>query len=123
MNNGAVSNLRAIVHPDQERGGFEAMNQVTFTGGSGASNEYGRAFLNGVDVLPYIASGDSDECYVSALGSTRKPFIYQERTALEVIVLASADEVAKNNGVQLLTRQRFILTYGEPRRSALYTVT
>ena len=123
FNTQAFTNLRAILHPDQERGGYEAMNQVTFTGGSGASNEFGRAFLSGVDVLPYMASGDSDELYFSALGSVRKPFIYQERTPLEVIVLASADEVAKNNGVQLLTRQRFILTYGEPRRSILFTAT
>jgi hypothetical protein len=62
------------------------------------------------------------QVYASALGSVRKPFIYQERTPLEVIIKASADDVAENNGVMLLTRQRYIMTYGDFRRSILVTL-
>lgn len=118
-NTQAVTNLRFIVPTGHERGFYEAMNQTSFTGGSGATNEWGNYALSGLDVNPYLTTGT--EAYVSALGSTRKPFIYQERTPLEVIVLSSADEVAKNNGVMLLTRQRFVLTYGDFRRNILIT--
>lgn len=119
-NSRAIQNIRYIVPPGHARGGYEAMNQVAFTGGSGASNEFGRQFIGGVDVLPTLTGGT--EIYASALGSTRKPFIYQERTPLEVIILTSAEEVAKNNGVMLLTRQRFVMTYGDFRRNLLVTV-
>lgn len=119
----ANSRIRMLAHPAQERAAYEALNQTAFTGGSGASNVFGPKFLEGVDILPYMVSGDLDEMYFSALGSVRKPFIYQERTSLEIVMLASGDEVVKNNGVMALTRQRFTLTYGEPRRSVLMTVS
>lgn len=125
FNNQAVSRIRAIVHPAQERAAYEAMNQTTsgYTLQVGASNVYAPRFLDGVDVLPYMITGDLDELFFSALGSVRKPFIYQERTALEVVILAGADDVALNNGVTALTRQRFVLTYGEPRRNIMMTVS
>jgi hypothetical protein len=31
--------------------------------------------------------------------------------------------VADNNGIKVLCRQRFVLTYGDPRMSILYTIT
>lgn len=120
-NSQAVSNIRVIVHPGSTRGVFEALNQTTYSGGSGASNEWGKAAFQGFDINLYQASGDSDEMYFSALGSHRKPFIYQERTPLEIIIKTSAEDVAENNGVLVLTRQRYVLTYGDPRRSILYT--
>ncbi len=124
FNTVAINRMRVVVHPLQERACYEAMNQTSFTGGSGATNEYGKAMMDGFDVNPFAGTAPTNaELFYSALGSVRKPFIYMERTPLEVIVLASADEVAKNNGVMLLTRQRFILTYGEPRRSILMTVS
>jgi hypothetical protein len=122
FNSQAISKIRFIVPPNHERGAYEAMNQVAFTGGSGATNVYGNAFIDGIDVSPYIAAATT-EIFSSALGSVRKPFIHQERTPLEVIILSGGDEVAKNNGVMLLSRQRFLLTYGEFRRSILHTMT
>jgi phage major head subunit gpT-like protein len=119
----ALANLRVIIHPTQAKAVYEAVYQTAFTGGSGATNEWGNQALQGIDVNLYQASGDSDELYFSALGSVRKPFIYQERTALEVVILADADNVAAFNGVQVLTRQRYVLTYGDPRRSILMTAT
>lgn len=121
----AVNNLRYIVPPGHARGAFEAMNQVAYTGGSGATGEFGR-FLTGVDVMPELAGAtgySAAEIFISALGSVRKPFIYQERTPLEIIIKAGAEDVALNNGVMLLTRQRFILTYGDFRRNCLDTIT
>jgi phage major head subunit gpT-like protein len=119
----ALTNLRVIVHPTQSKSSWEAVNQTAFTGGSGATNEWGNASIQGIDVNLYQASGDSDELYFSALGSVRKPFIYQERTPLEIIIKAGAEDVAENNGVLVLTRQRYVLTYGDPRRSILMTAT
>lgn len=121
----AVNNLRYIVPPGHARGAFEAMNQVAYTGGSGATGEFGR-FLSGVDVMPELAGAtgySAAEIFISALGSVRKPFIYQERTPLEVIIKAGAEDVALNNGVMLLTRQRFVIGYGDFRRNALDTIT
>ena len=119
----ALTNLRVVLHPAQAKVAWEAVNQTAFTGGSGATNEWGNSVLQGIDVNLYQASGDSDEFYFSALGSTRKGFIYQERTPLEIIVKAGGDDVAENNGVLVLTRQRYILTYGDPRRNLLLTAT
>jgi phage major head subunit gpT-like protein len=115
----AVNNLRFIMTTGHGRGAFEAMNQVAYTGGSGATAEFGK-FVAGVDIMPELTGGT--EVYASALGSARKPFIYQERTPLEIIIKAGADDVAENNGVMVLTRQRYILTYGDFRRSLLITL-
>lgn len=127
----ALTNLRAIVHPTQARAFYELMNQTqvvkdgtsTSITSASQSNEWGQSMIQGVDVNLYQASGDSDELYFSALGSNRKPFIYQERTPLEIIIKTDAGDVAENNGVLVLTRQRYILTYGDPRRSILHTLT
>lgn len=115
----AVGNLRFIMTTGHGRGAFEAMNQVAYTGGSAATAEFGK-FIGGVDIMPELTG--ATEVYASALGSVRKPFIYQERTPLEIIIKAGAEDVAENNGVMLLTRQRYILTYGDFRRSLLITL-
>jgi phage major head subunit gpT-like protein len=115
----ALTNLRVIVPPGHERPFYEAMNQ-TVTGGD--TNVWGSQYLQGIDVLPYLTG--TDELFFSLLGSSsRKPFIYQERTPLEVIILDGANDVADNNGIKVLCRQRFVLTYGDPRMSILYTIT
>ena len=109
----AVTNMRVICPPGHTGGFYGAMN-ATLTGG-GDSNVFTPTILKGVDSLAHLTT--TTEVYFSALGSVRKPFIYQERSALEVVVLGDAENVALHNGVMALTRQRFILTYGEPRRS------
>lgn len=117
----AAQKMRAIVHPDNEGAMYEAMHS-TMVGSSGGQTTVGiQAFLEGFDVNPYQASGDSDEMYVSAVAASRKPFIYQERTKLEVVILDGENDVAKHNGVMVLTRQRFVFGYGDPRRSILFT--
>jgi phage major head subunit gpT-like protein len=134
FNTQAVTRLRAICAPIQGRAGWEAQNQTqlfkyqagtsttdTSTAAS-QSNEYGTSFIDGVDELAYLGSAPT-EVYVSALGSARKPFIMQERTQLEVLIYSDDREVAKNDGVMFLSRQRYVMTYGEPRRNILVTVS
>lgn len=118
FNSAALSELRVIVPPIQERAFYEVQNQTLIGGGN--TNAYS-AFLTGLDVLPYLSSGV--EIYFSALGSTRKPFIKQERMPFEVIILDGLNDVVENNGVKVLCRERFVFGYGEPRRSALMTIT
>ena len=119
----AMSNMRAIIHPAQERAFTEAMGS-NFVGTSGGETPLiAPSWITGWDVLPYIATGDLDEIWFTLVGATRKPFIYQERTPLEVIVLDGANDVAENNGVLVLTRQRFVLTYGDHRRAIMMTVS
>ena len=122
----AVKNLRCVVPPDFEAAGFEAMN-ATFMVGTGSSGVDAGSKDNvfkgmaEVDVLDYLS--DTDTMYINALGAERKPFIYQERTPLEVIILDSPDDVAYHNAVLVLCRQRFVMTYGDPRRSIEYIYT
>lgn len=116
FNNGAISKLRLVVPPSYERACLEAFTSTLLGGGN--DNPFGKNLAE-FDVLPYL-TGDT-EMWVNAVGSSRLPFIYQERTPLEVIVLDDAASVAEADGVKLLTRQRFIFGYGEPRRSVLHT--
>lgn len=115
----AANVMRVIVNGSHERGFWEAVNATLVN--SGNSNEWGSAVLQGVDVLPYLST--ADELFFSYLGGARRPFIYLERTPLEVVILDGANDVADNNGVKVLCRQRFLLTYGDPRLSQLYVVT
>ena len=123
FNSQALMQMRAIVHPNQEAAGLACLSANFHLGSGQDSAKFAQSALQGIDVLPYMASGDSDEIYFSALGGTRKPFIYQERTPLEIEILDDAKSVAQHNGVMVLTRQRYVMTYGEFRRSILCTVT
>ena len=114
FNAAAINQLRVIVPPEYEYPAREALNASII---GNTSNVYtGAAQL---DVLPYLT--DDDLMFVNAVGAERKPFLYQERTPLEVIMLTDETSVAENNGVLVLCRQRYVMTYGEPRRSILYT--
>lgn len=119
----AVQKLRAVIHPNQERAAVESMNATMVGSSGGQTSVIGGMFLDGYDVNPYQASGDSDEIYFSAVGASRMPFIFQKRSELEVVVLDDVASVADNNGVKVLTRQRFRFGYGDPRRSILMTVS
>lgn len=94
---------------------------ATLTGG-GDSNPYfgglGEPIVN-----PFLGTTNA-YLYTAAVGDpTRMPLIYQERTKLEIEVLNSSEQVALNHGVLVFARQRFRLTYGEPRRMVLMAIT
>lgn len=70
-----------------------------------------------LDVLPYhTASSTTSTMYLAMLGAERKPILYQQRTPLEIIVDMDPTNVAERNGVLVMCRERYKMTYGDPRR-------
>jgi phage major head subunit gpT-like protein len=122
-NANAINNLRVVIAPPHEGGVRQALNASFITEGSTPAGSRENVFkgMAEFDVLPYL-SGDT-ECWFNAVGAARKPFIYQERTPLEIVVMDDDKNVAYHNGVVVLARQRYVMTYGDPRRSVLHTWT
>lgn len=112
----AMQNLRFIGHPQYQRGYQEFFESTTI---SQSDNPWGFK-LGQFDPLPYLTAATL-QVFATALGSTRKPFIYQERTRLEIEVFNSVPDIALNNGVLVLTRQRYRFAYGDPRRCIEHT--
>jgi len=112
----AVGDLRVVVPADYESAAFEALNAQFI---SQTDNVF--AGMAQLDVLDYLTA--DNKMYINAVGAERKPFVYQERTPLEVIVLDSPDMIALHDAVLVLTRQRFVFGYGDPRRSIEHTYT
>lgn len=119
----AATQLGVIVPASFERSGMEALNSSFIIGDDTAGGSKDNVFkgMASMDVCDYLTS--AAVMHVTALGSERKPFIYQERTPLEVVILDSVDDVAYQNSVLVLCRQRFVITYGEPRRAIQHTFT
>ena len=94
---------------------------ATLTGGGDSNPYYGG--LGEPIVNPFLGTTNA-YLYAAAVGDpTRMPIMLQERTKLEIEVLNSSEQVALNHGVLVFARQRFRLTYGEPRRMALMAIT
>ncbi len=109
INSLAVQDMRMIIPPVYWQPVMEALN-ASFI--SQTDNVFkGMAQF---DVLPYLTGADT--MYVSALGATRKPFIYQTRAPLEIIIDQDPAHVAVREGVLVMCRERFRIGYGEPRR-------
>lgn len=117
-NANAVQKLRVIAHPAMERGFVEFLNSTLL---SSSDNPWGKGLAE-FDSLPYLTPG-SNQYFLTAVGSTRRPFIYQERTGLEIVVFTETKDIALNNGVMVLTRQRYRLEYGDFRRCIQHTYT
>lgn len=117
FNSLAVTDLRVIAPPIFEAPIFEALN-ATFI----ASTENVFKGMADVDVLDYLGSSNA-VMYVNALGATRKPFIMQQRTPLEIEIIDSPEALALHNAVLVLCRERFVFAYGDPRRSLVHTYT
>lgn len=116
----AMQNIRCIIPPEYHRAAVEAFNSTII---SNSDNPWGRGLAE-FDVLPYLqASGTDDSFWVNAIGAPRMPFIYQERTPLEIIVDSDAAHVAKEDKLNVYVRQRFIFAYGEPRYSVRLNLT
>lgn len=114
----AMGNLRVIIHPQYLRGFTEFLNSSLL---SNSDNPWGKGLVE-IDVLPYLTASDITY-YLSALGATRKPYIYQERTATEVMVYNDAKDVAENDGLMVLSRKRLRFGYGDPRRALQHVFT
>jgi phage major head subunit gpT-like protein len=119
FNAGARSQKRLVIPTEYVRRFRETVNAALVGGGD--SNPYFENICE-LDELLYLTDADN-AVYMSYVGSTRKPFIYQERTPLEIIVRNEPGEVAENDGVLVLCRQRYRLGYGDPRRNLRYDFT
>ena len=104
--------LWTIIPPDLEHVAREGLNATVI---SQTSNVF--QGMSGLDVFPYLSS--AVKIYTCALNGPRKPFVYQERTALEIVILDSTEDFAENEGLKVLCRQRFKFAYGEFRAAIL----
>lgn len=119
-NAGSMGSLRLLCHPMYAVAATELVQSTAITIG-GDSNPYFKNLFT-IDLLPYHTA-TTYNMYMSALGTSRMPFIYQERTPLEIQVINDADSVAVNHGVQVLTRQRFRMWNGDPRKVVRHVFT
>ncbi len=111
-NAAAFSNFRIIGHPQYQPTFTELANATLLNGGD--DNVFYRGFYS-FDPLPSLTAA-TVTIYATLCGANRKPFIFQERTPLQIEVLNDAASIAVNHGVMVLTRQRYRMWYGEPRR-------
>ena len=114
----AMSRLVAIIPPEFDQVVTETLNSAFI---ATSDNPYFKGLME-FEVLPYLTDADN-AIYVSALGATRKPFLYQERTPLQVEVFNSPQQIAEEHGLKILTRQRYRFGYGEPRRNFRFDFT
>ena len=118
FNRVAMSRMALIIPPEHRRVAVEALeSDVIGTN----SNPWTKGLME-YDVLLDLTDAD-DSIYVSALGGQRMPFVYQQRSSLEIAVLNSGNEIALNDGVMILCKQRFRMGYAEPRRNCRYDFT
>jgi len=116
----ALSNTAVMGNQQFEQVLTEVINS-TLTGG-GDSNPFFNQFANLI-VNPYLGV-TNDFLYLMALGDTeRMPFIYQERTPLEIEVMNDRTDIAEHDGMIIMARQRYRLAYGEPRRIVKIALT
>lgn len=119
-NVGALSKVLVMGNQQFEQALKETIAALLIGGGD--SNPY---FLNIAEpvINPYLGV-TNDYLYMAAVGdSSRMPMLYQERTPVQVNVYNSADDIAENDGLKVLCRQRFRFGYGEFRRMVLTLVT
>jgi phage major head subunit gpT-like protein len=116
FNSLAATKLGVIIPPIYEHAARTAQNSAVVpddTDGATSNNVWANTFT--VDVLPYLTS--EAIMYTNALGATRKPFIYQQRTPLEIVIDTDRARIQQRNGVMVTVRERWVMTYGDPRRS------
>ncbi len=114
----AVKQIRVAAHPQYESGFVEFFESGLL---SSSDNPWGKG-IGVFDPLPYL-TGTDIQAFISAVGSSRKPFIYQERTPLSIEVFNDSKDVALNHGVLVMCRQRFEFAYGDFRRCCQMTYT
>lgn len=118
----ALRQLRLVVPPTWESACAELKGASIYPSAAGTASR-SNVFQNwfDYDVTPFL-SGDTIAAF-NAVGAVRKPFIYQQRTELEIQVLDSPDMLALHNALLILCRQRFVFAYGDPRRSIKMTIS
>lgn len=119
----ARNQVRCVIPVEYEMVFREVMNTNFVMGDDTAGGSKANAFqgFTKFDTLPYLANADA--FYMNFLGSVRKPFIFQNRTALQIEVDTDPKAMLERNGVLVLCRERFELTYGDPRRASRHVFT
>lgn len=116
FNTMSMAKKSIILPPIYEKPFAEAINATlvpSVAGTASQDNPWAKGLAD-IIVFPYLTAVTKD--YILLTGHpTRKPFIFGKRTEFELVILNTAEEVAKNHGVLVLARQRFVITYGEPR--------
>ena len=118
--NSTASTKKVLIVPaEYEKAAVEAVSSSII---ANTSNAWGMNFAE-PKVLPNLPDSDNI-IYLAYVGdANRMPFIYQERTPLQITVSNSDEAVAQNHGVLVTARQRYRLGYGEFRRCSRLTVT
>lgn len=114
----AMQRRVAIIPPEYVRAFTEAINSTLI---SNSDNPWGKDLVEWEE-LPYLTDADN-AFYLSALGATRRPFLIQEREPFEVVILNDAKDIAENDGIKVLGRERFRFGYMEPRFNFRYDFT
>ena len=117
-NASSMQQLRVIAHPQYVRGFTEFLESTQL---SNSDNPWGKGLAQ-LDILNYLTAA-TVTLYVHAVGSPTRAVVYQERTPLEIEVFNGTQDVALNNGVMVLCRQRYCFAYGEPRRAIEHVLT
>lgn len=120
FNMAAMNNMRIAIMPPAEAAVRVGLNSsfVPVVAGDGAS-DVTKVFqgMAQIDLLPYhTASATTNTMYLAMLGAERRPILYQQRMPLEIILDTTPANVAARNGVLVMARERFKMTYGDPRR-------
>lgn len=124
FNGTAMNTLRCVIPPEQRRAFVEVLNSTIIISGSGTagvSNPWANGLVD-FDVLVNLTDADN-AFYLHALAGTRKPFYFQQRKTLEVVVMNSEENVALNHGVKVLLYERYVFAYGDPRRALRHDFT
>lgn len=115
--------MRTVVPPEFEVPMSEAMTSALIIGddSAGGSRSNPQQGFSQWDVLPYLANADT--MYPNLVGSHRMPFIYQQRTPLKITIDTTEEGMQERNGVLVMCRERWVMTYGEPRRASRHVYT
>ncbi len=124
FNGTAMQQLRCVIPIEMQRAFSEVINSTIIISGSGAagvSNPWGNGLVT-FDVLINLTDADN-AFYTHAMGASRKPFYFQQRENLEVVVMNGTNDVANNHGVKVLLYERYRFAYGDPRRAFRHDFT
>lgn len=110
----AIRALSVLIPPIYERAAAEALTSTTISQGYGtADNVYGRGLAT--PEVESLLTADN-KMYLLATGDeTRKPILYaeHEEAKLEIVIDIDPVNVAKNDGVLVMLRERFDFAYGD----------
>lgn len=117
-NSMAMRRKSIVIPPVYEKPFVESVNStiVPNTAGTASTdNPWGRGLAE-IDVCPYLTATNKN--YINFIGApVRKPFIMAKRNEFTLSVFNDQKNIDLNHGLLIMARQRYIMTYGDPRMS------